>query len=351
MAKRLTLEKRIRLETLLNLPFSGFMDNLSMAKKLPKIAKLLEISQSTIHREVIDRGFDYDSYDANKAHRQSLDKVSNGNKRYRYSEEQKQLILKMYQECATNKSWSPNALMLRLKAELVPNIKLPSVEIIYQWIYEDARNGGVLYKLLPRSHKKRKGKVVQRKEVISNKQSIHSREDIVEERSRIGDIEIDSVVGPFNQAGIITGTERKSRYNMARLVKNKTGNETLVKLLEMLLVHKKKIKTITSDNGVEFALHLAIASELNAQYYFADPYSSYQRGSNEHGNGMIRRYFPKGTDFSLVPEDQLQLALYKINHLPRKIHNGKTAHEIFYGINKKLIPAKQRKILICAFRT
>ena len=351
MAKRLTLEKRIRLETLLHLPFSGFMDNLSMAKKLPKIAKLLEISQSTIHREVIERGFDYDSYDANKAQRQSLEKVSNGNKRYRYSEEQKQLILEMYKEFATNKSWSPNALMLRLKAELAPNIKLPCVEIIYQWIYEDAKNGGVLYKLLPRSHRKRKGKSVQRKEVISSKQSIHSRDEIVEERSRIGDIEIDSVVGPFNHAGIITGTERRSRYNMARLVKNKTGNETLAKLLEMLLVHKKKIKTITSDNGVEFALHLAIASELNAQYYFADPYSSYQRGSNEHGNGMIRRYFPKGTDFSLITEEELQLALYKINHLPRKIHNGKTAHEIFYGINKKLTPAKQRKILICAFRT
>jgi IS30 family transposase len=351
MAKRLTLEKRIRLETLLKLPFSGFMDNLSMAKKLPKIAKLLEISQSTIHREVIERGFDYDSYDANKAQRQNLDKVSNGNKRYRYNEEQKQLILEMYKEFATNKSWSPNALMLRLKAELAANIKLPCVEIIYQWIYEDARNGGVIYKLLPRSHRKRKGKSVQRKEAIGNKQSIHSRGEIVEKRSRIGDIEIDSVVGPFNHAGIITGTERRSRYNMARLVKNKTGNETLAKLLEMLLVHKKKIKTITSDNGVEFALHLAIASELNAQYYFADPYSSYQRGSNEHGNGMIRRYFPKGTDFSLVTEEELQLALYKINHLPRKIHNGKTAHEIFYGINKKLIPAKQRKILICAFRT
>ncbi len=307
MAKRLTLEKRIRLETLLKLPFSGFMDNLSMAKKLPKIAKLLEISQSTIYREVIERGFDYASYDANKAQLQSLDKVSNGNKRYRYSEEQKQLILEMYKEFATNKSWSPNALMLRLKTELAPNIKLPSVEIIYQWIYEDAGNGGVLYKLLPRSHRKRKRKAVQRKEIISNKQSIHSRDEIVEERSRIGDIEIDSVVGPFNHAGIITGTERRSRYNMARLVKNKTGNETLTKLLEMLLVHKKKIKTITSDNGVEFALHLAIASELNAQYYFADPYSSYQRGSNEHGNGMIRRYFPKGTNFSLVTEGELQL--------------------------------------------
>ena len=94
-----------------------------MSKKLPKIAKLLEISQSTIHREVIERGFDYDSYDANKAPRHSLEKVSNGNKRYRYSKKQKQLILETYKEFATNKSCSPNALMLRLKAELVPNIK------------------------------------------------------------------------------------------------------------------------------------------------------------------------------------------------------------------------------------
>lgn len=251
-----------------------------------------------------------------------------------------------------NKSWSPNALILRLKSELAPNINLPSVEIIYQWIYEDARDGGVLYKLLPRSHKKRRQTKRQQAEAaITNKQSIHSREIIVEERTRDGDLEIDSVVGPRNQAGLLTATCRRSRRVDARLVSRKAGNETLVALLEMLLKYKKIIKTITSDNGTEFALHLAIASELNAEYYFADPYSSYQRGSNEHSNGMIRRYFPKGTDFTLVTEKELQLVLHKINHLPRKIHNGKTAHEVFHGINKKLIPAKQRKILICAFRT
>ncbi len=228
---------------------------------------------------------------------------------------------------------------------------MPCIELIYQWVYEDAKQGGNLYKLLPRSHKKRKRKVKQREESISNKQSIHSRPEVVAERNRIGDLEIDSVVGPANKAGIITATERKSRFNMAKLVSSKSGNETLVKLLELLSKHKKKIRTITSDNGKEFALHLAIAKELNADYYFADPYSSYQRGSNEHSNGMIRRYFPKGTDFSLVTEKELETVLYKINHLPRKIHNGKTAHEIFYGIDKKLIPAKQRKILRCAFRT
>lgn len=96
----------------------------------------------------------------------------------------------------------------------------------------------------------------------------------------------------------------------------------------MLLVHKKKIQTITSDNGLEFTLHLAIASELNAQYCFSDLSYSYQRGSNKHPNVMIRRDFPNGADFSLFIEDELQLALYKINHLLRKIHNVKTSHEI-----------------------
>ena len=86
-------------------------------------------------------------------------------------------------------------------------------------------------------------------------------------------------------------------------------------------------------------------------YYFAAPYSSYQRGTNEHANRMIRRYFPKGTDFNLVTEKELQSAIYKINNLPRKIHNGRTANEIHYGINKKLIPSKQRKSMIFAFRT
>lgn len=352
MAKRLTLEDRIKLSTWLKLPFDGFINGLPMAKKLPKIAELLNISKSTIHREVIGRGFTYDNYDAHKAHQDSINKISVGNTHYHYSTEQQQLILDCYKRYATNNSWSPNGLLLRLKIELEVGVKLPSLETVYQWIYEDAISGGILYKLLPRSHKKRKRqKKAQQEAVITNKQSIHSRDAVVEERTRDGDLEADSIVGPKNQAGLVTVTCRKSRHVDARLVKRKAGNEALVALLEMLLKYKKRIKTITTDNGTEFALHLAIASELNAQYYFADPYSSYQRGSNEHSNGMIRRYFPKGTDFTLVTEKELQLALHKINHLPRKIHNGKTAHEVFHGINKKLIPAKQRKTLSCAFRT
>ena len=351
MTKRFTLETRIRLETLLNLPnYDGIMQ-VSMSKRIKKISAILFFNVSSIWREVKGRGFSYDDYNAHEAHTKALKSISAGNTHYGYIKEQKELILSTFRMYAQDKNWSPGALVLRLKTELPGTIKIPSLETIYQWIYEDAVSGGDLYKCLPRKHKKRKKKVNCREQKISNKISIHLREAIVDDRTRIGDIEIDSIVGPANKAGIITATERKSRFNMAGLVKNKTGEETLRKLLDLLLKHKKKIKTITSDNGIEFAQHQAIATALNAIYYFADPYSSCQRGSNEHGNGMIRRYFPKGTDFTTITEKELQLAIYKINHLPRKIHNGKTAHEVYYGINKKLIPKKQRNILASAFRT
>jgi transposase, IS30 family len=337
MAKRFTLETRVRLETLLSLPDYGGIVPVSTSKRVKKISDMLSFNISSIWREVRGRGFTYDNYDAHIAHSKALKAVSDGNTHYRYSQEQKGLILSTFRMYAQDNGWSPNALLLRLKTELPVGIEIPSLETIYQWIYEDGVSGGDLYKC--------------REQKISNKISIHLREAVVDDRSRIGDIEIDSVVGPANKAGIITATERKSRFSMAGLVESKNGDETLRKLLDLLLKHKKKIKTITSDNGIEFAQHLAIASTLNAMYYFADPYSSYQRGSNEHANGMIRRYFPKGTDFATITENELQLAIHKINHLPRKIHNGKTAHEVYYGINKKLIPKKQRNIIAGAFRT
>ena len=351
MGKRFTLESRIRLETMLKYPNTGLLAQESDAKRIIRISKALSLNASSVWREVKNKGFTYDNYNAHIAHAKSLNSVSVGNTHYKYNKEQQESILSMFRVYSRDGGWSPNAVLLRLREELPSDIKLPSLETLYQWIYDDSASGGDLYKYLRREHKKRKKKVNNQEQKVSNKTSIHQREAIVDERSRVGDIEIDSIVGPINKAGIITATERKSRFSMAKLVGSKTGEETLHKLLELLLQHKRRIKTITSDNGVEFAKHLELATALNAKYYFADPYSSYQRGSNENINGLIRRYFPKGTDFVNITDKELQLALYKINHLPRKIHNGKTAHEVYYGINKKLIPKKQRNIIVNAFRT
>jgi transposase, IS30 family len=349
--ERLTLEKRIRLETLLKYPvYDNFFKILSDNKKVSRISEMMGIHSSTIRREVVGRGFTYDSYSASKAHADFVKKVSYGNTHYTYTEDQKILILSMIKRYSVEKKWSLNSLLLRFKLELPDSIKLPSVETVYQWVYEDAKSGGTLYKCLHREHRKRKKKINCREAKITNKNSIHNRSVLVDSRDRVGDIEIDSIVGPSNSAGMLTATDRKSRLIMAKLVSNKSSDETLHKILVMLLKHKKIIKTITSDNGSEFAKHLEIAMQLNVLYYFADPYSSYQRGSNENANGIIRRFFPKGTDFSNVTEKELEQVIYLINNLPRKIHCGKTAHEVYYGINKKLISAKCRKIMVCAFR-
>lgn len=188
MAKRFTLETRFRLETLLKLPDYGGLVSAKLSKRRCKISEMLSFNVSSIWREVIGRCFTYDNYDGHTAHSKALKSVSDGNTHYKYSQEQKKLILSTFRSYAEDKGWSPNALLLRLKDELPVGIKIPSLETIYQWVYEDNISGGDLYKCLPRQHKKRKKKVNCREQKIGNKISIHLRDAVVDERSRIGDI-------------------------------------------------------------------------------------------------------------------------------------------------------------------
>ena len=348
---RFDLETRLKLESWLVMPFYGGLENLSESKKLAKISQMLGCSQTTVSREVKGRGFTYDNYNAHKADLDSIRKTSEANAHFTYSKEQRELLLSEFLCFAEKSSWSPAAFIMRLNHELGKVVKIPSLELLYQWIYEDAVSGGKLYKLLPRSHKKRKKHKLNKQERIINKVSIHERGVEANERRRIGDIEIDSVVSAGNKSGINTATDRKSRFSLAKHSPSKYGNVTRNNIIVMLRPHMNKIKTITSDNGTEFAEHLTIAKHLKVKYFFADPYCSNQRGSNENLNGMIRRYFPKGTDFTKVTPDRLQQVMNNINNLPRKIHKGKTAHEVYYGVNKKVFKAKHRKTLISAFRT
>ncbi len=294
---RFNLELRLKLEAWLAMPFYGLFENLPIAKKLPRIADMLGCAITTVKREVIDRGFTYDNYNAHQAQIDSERKVSSGNTHYTYSEEHRVLLLSEFKVFAENNDWSPAAFLLRLKHELDDSVRIPSLELLYQWIYEDARLGGELYKSLPRGQKKRKKQKANKPKKINDKVSIHERDAVVESRTRLGDFEIDSVVSVGNKAGITTANDRTSRFCLAKHAKSKYGDATKDTVLVMLRPHMRKLKTITSDNGTEFAEHLKIAKHLKVKYYFADPYCSNQRGSNENINGMIRRYFPKGTDF------------------------------------------------------
>jgi transposase, IS30 family len=350
---RLTLSDRIRLETLLNIPFR---DNLGFVvgktKKIHQIADRLNVSYTTIYRELSHNGFTVDNYVAQIAHSNSLKRISLGNSHYKYSKEQKAAVLDLFSQYASNAKWSPVAFIDRVRLEL-PDVPIMSHEAIYTWVYEDAKTGGSLFKLLLRTHKRRKrqNRNTKIEEKISDKVSIWSRPSSVLLREEFGDFESDSVVGPQNKAGIITSTERKSRLLLVAKVPSKNSDVVGDALITLLMPHKKRIKTHTTDNGSEFAKHVRLAKTLKCQHYFADPYSSYQRGSNENANGMVRRFFKKGTDFEFIDDKRLQKSVNIINQLPRKIHNGLSAYEVYYGVRKKMISSKHRRAILFAFRS
>jgi IS30 family transposase len=234
--------------------------------------------------------------------------------------------------------FSPEQIAGRLEHE--GKIKLHH-ETIYQYIYKDKANGGVLYKQLTRAckkYKKRYGSYDKRGQLV-NRISIDERPDIVDLKSRVGDWEGDTVIGKGRKNAFVTMVERKTLYTVVQRIESKHAEITADAIIQSMTPYKDMVRTITLDNGKEFAKHEKIAEELAADVYFAHPYSSWERGINENTNGLLRRYFPKGTDFMVLSEEEIQAAVDKLNHRPRKTRGYKTPHELFTG---------QREILVAA---
>jgi len=158
----------------------------------------------------------------------------------------------------------------------------------------------------------------------------------VDRKTRIGDWEVDIVIGKGHQQALVTLTERKSMYTLIAHVKRRTAKAVRRAIVRLLRHMKRWVHTITSDNGKEFAEHEVIAQQLNADFYFAHPYASWERGLNENINGLIRQYFPKKMDFSTITQKQLNLVMKKLNNRPRKTLDSKTPHEVFFNINVAL---------------
>ncbi len=212
-----------------------------------------------------------------------------------------------------------------------------SHEWIYHYIYQDKADGGELYRYL-RCQKKRKKRYgsYQRRGVLVNQISIDKRPAIVNRKTRIGDWEVDTVIGKGHRQALVTLSERKSMYTLIAQVKRRTASAVRQAIVRLLSNMKASVHTVTSDNGKEFAEHEVIAQQLNAGFYFAHPYASWERGLNENINGLIRQYFPKKMDFSTITQKQLNLVMKKLNHRPRKTLNSKTPHEVFFNINVAL---------------
>ena len=295
MSKQLTLEERYQI--------NGF---LRIGMTLTEIAKALGVHKSTISRE-IKRNKGKRGYRAKQAEEKRKERLKK--RKTRISQKEWAMIERYLKE-----DYSPEQVSNWMKKEYDLQV---SHEWIYQHIYEDKKEGGTLYKHLRRRKKYRhRGGKGDHRGIIPNRRSIEERPELVERRERIGDWEVDTIIGKGKKGAIVTLVDRKSRYLRMGLVPNRTKNvvaDMIISLLKDLPVH-----TITCDNGKEFADHERIAAALNTDVYFAHPYSSYERGTNENTNGLIRQYIPKDTDFRNLSILDIVFVEKRLNTRPRK---------------------------------
>lgn len=213
--------------------------------------------------------------------------------------------------------YSPEQIAGRLVVEGRPSV---SHESIYQYIYRDKKQGGELHKNLRFGRKKRRKRLAtkDRRGVIPNKTMIDERPKEVEDKSRIGDWEGDTIIGKGHQGAAVTLVERVTKTTLIQQVDGKTAKEVKEAVVGMLKKTPLPVLSLTFDNGTEFANHLQIAEQLGAPVFFAHPYRSCERGLNENTNGLIRQYIPKTQNFKELTQQDFDTVQNKLNNRPRK---------------------------------
>lgn len=292
-----------------------------------RMAQEIGVDKSTISRE-LKRNRGLRGYRPQQAQKMAEERKKNANKQVKMKVYAKFMIAQKIRL-----DWSPEQISGYFARHQVLDI---SHQTIYTYIQEDRQRGGDLYKHLRRSNKKRKKRYgsTNFRGQIKNRTMIDERPKIVEERSRIGDWEVDTIVGKDQKGIIVTAVERKSKYLIARPVHNKSEKVVADALVDSLKQYKNQVYTLTSDNGKEFAGHEKIAQNLKAKFYFAHPYRSCERAINENTNGLLRQYFPKKTDLRGIAKGDLISVLEKINTRPRKTLGYATPKEVFFGQTK-----------------
>jgi IS30 family transposase len=293
-------------------------------KNQKEIAELLGVSGSTVCRE-LKRNQGKRGYRPKQAQRKADKRRTQAVKALKMTAETIDLI-----DAKIVIDWSPEQISGWLKVD--QGIKI-SHERIYQHIWTDKRNGGTLYQHLRQSNKKRKKKYgsKDKRGQIRNRVSIDERPEIVTQKARIGDWEIDTVIGKNHQGALVTIVDRVSKFTLIKKVDSKHAEVVTEATIILLQPYLDKTLTITADNGKEFAGHEQIKAQLNADVYFAHPYHSWERGLNENTNGLIRQYFTKGSSFETITDKEVEAVMQKLNHRPRKTLNYKTPHAVFFS--------------------
>jgi IS30 family transposase len=297
-----------------------------------EIARRINRHHTTVSRELKRNGPEYDCtiYWYDWTHLKALKRRHKARHTRRRSNQR----LVKYVERKTIEDWSPEIIAQKLQIDFPDDDEMRvSHETIYRWIYLDANNGGTHYTHLRRRRKKRRKqkRYGSGRRFIPGRVSITERPAIVNTRNRFGDWEGDTVEGKKGTGCLATHVERRSRYLIAsKLDDKKAESVTSLSIKAFLHVPKKSRQTLTLDNGKEFALFKELENNTGLTVYFADPYSAWQRGTNENTNGLLRQYFPKGIDFRPITEKDLAVAVKKLNHRPRKCLSYQTPHEVFW---------------------
>jgi IS30 family transposase len=225
-------------------------------------------------------------------------------------------------EACLREDWSPEQIAGTGDVDI-------SIERIYQHIAADRQRGGTLWQHLRRRKRRRRHRCgTPRERQRFGGRRIHERPTIVEQRGRVGDFEGDTIVGK-GPARLVTLVDRKSGWTRLRKVPDGTATAVAEAVLSVLHPVRARVHTLTWDNGSEFAEHRLMDIGLDAQSFFAMPYSSWQRGCNENLNGLVRQYIPKGCDISKFTNEQIQQIEDKLNRRPRKRHGFRTPEHIF----------------------
>ena len=291
---------------------------------IKKVAQLLDTDKSTIYRE-INRNKKKRSYSASFAQQLCTERKERFGRPRKFTNQAKKFVV----EKLENEQWSPKQIV---GFAGLNNIPMVSHERIYQFIRQDKKEGGLLWTQTRHKLKHRKRPVTGKQVNIKNKVSIELRPAIVDAQERYGDWEIDTIIGENQKGAILTITERKTGFLlMEKMAFGKQAEELAKAAIRMLFAYKNTVHTITSDNGSEFAQHELISKKLNVGFYFAHPYSSWERGLNEYTNKLIRQYIIKGSNFDLYDSDYIKLVQKKINRRPREKLNFQSPSKIFFA--------------------
>ena len=293
------------------------------------IAKELGVHRSTIYRE-INRNNGRCGYCYKQAQKMAVKRQGYKRRRKKLSDNMIALI-----EKKLNLQWSPEQISGWMKKQGFSDFV--SHETIYRYIWRDKKQGGLLYKHLRHRGKKynKRGSKTAGRGLIPGRIDISERPKIVEEKSRLGDWELDTIIGTESSGVIVSMVERMSKLTKLEKVSRKTASQVKEALVDRLSPIQEFVITLTSDNGKEFAYHEQVSKSLKSDFYFTTPYHSWERGLNEHTNGLVRQYLPKNKRFDEVSEDNLKEIEKLLNNRPRKVLKFRTPEEVFNHLSQE----------------